>query len=230
MDYVIQLHVVEVAIRSSGLGQVCAFGFGLATLHDDELLRSFGQYLIVFSLFHFSEYATTALCNPRFLSIDSFLLNHSIQYWLAAFSCWLEFFTELRLFPGLKMLKLISLFGLILCIVGETIRKLAMVQAGSNFSHLIAFKKEPSHRLITSGIYSIVRHPSYVGWFLWCVGTQVLLVNPICTVIFAVVSWRFFNERIFLEEQTLVAFFGMEYVNYQKKVRCGLPWIEGFKI
>jgi protein-S-isoprenylcysteine O-methyltransferase Ste14 len=32
-----------------------------------------------------------------------------------------------------------------------------------------------------------VRHPGYMGWFIWSVATQLLLVNPVCTVVFALV-------------------------------------------
>lgn len=31
-----------------------------------------------------------------------------------------------------------------------------------------------------------MRHGGYLGWLLWAVGTQLLLVNPVCTVGFAV--------------------------------------------
>lgn len=41
-----------------------------------------------------------------------------------------------------------------------------------------------------------VRHPSYLGFFIWSIGTQVLLVNPICTVGYAIVTWRYFAQRI----------------------------------
>lgn len=41
--------------------------------------------------------------------------------------------------------------------------------------------------MVTSGMYTYLRHPGYFGWFLWSVGTQVLLCNPICAVAFAVV-------------------------------------------
>jgi uncharacterized membrane protein len=33
--------------------------------------------------------------------------------------------------------------------------------------------------------YRYVRHPGYLGWFIWAVGTQVLLANPVCTLLFA---------------------------------------------
>lgn len=30
-----------------------------------------------------------------------------------------------------------------------------------------------------------MRHPGYMGWFIWSVATQLLLVNPVCTLVFA---------------------------------------------
>lgn len=42
----------------------------------------------------------TAINNPRSLSLDSFLLNHSFEYNLAALSSWVEFTLEKLLFPG----------------------------------------------------------------------------------------------------------------------------------
>lgn len=32
-----------------------------------------------------------------------------------------------------------------------------------------------------------IRHPGYLGFLVWCVGTQLLLVNPVCCVVFALV-------------------------------------------
>lgn len=52
------------------------------------------------SLFHYSEYLVTAINNPRSLSLDSFLLNHSFEYNLAALSSWVEFTLEKLFFPG----------------------------------------------------------------------------------------------------------------------------------
>lgn len=43
---------------------------------------------------------------------------------------------------------------------------------------------------------SYFRHPSYFGFFIWSIGTQVLLINPVCTVGYTVVTWRFFRDRI----------------------------------
>jgi protein-S-isoprenylcysteine O-methyltransferase len=56
---------------------------------------------------------------------------------------------------------------------GELLRKLAMFTAGTNFNHYVQYIRKDDHILVTGGIYAWCRHPSYVGWFSWSVGTQV---------------------------------------------------------
>ena len=52
------------------------------------------------SFFHWSEYFTTALTNPKNLSIDSYLLEHSREYHFAAIASWIEFTIEMFFFPS----------------------------------------------------------------------------------------------------------------------------------
>src|SRR5947207_3052937 len=86
--------------------------------------------------------------------------------------------------------------GLFLIVMGQFFRSVAMIEAASNFSHQIATEKRSTHTLVTSGVYALVRHPSYFGFFWWSVGTQVFLANPLSTVVFVAVLWRFFSQRI----------------------------------
>lgn len=98
----ITLHVffiLQVAIRSVFLGTV--FAVGISTInHAPGHWRLFGAYLCVMSFFHYSEFLAIAWCNPSTLSVDSFILNHSTEYGIAAVSSWVEFFIEIYLFPG----------------------------------------------------------------------------------------------------------------------------------
>lgn len=59
------------------------------------------RYMCSLTFFHYSEYLVTAIINPHSLSLDSFLLNHSIEYTVAALSSWMEFTVEKLLVPGL---------------------------------------------------------------------------------------------------------------------------------
>lgn len=60
-----------------------------------------------------------------------------------------------------------------LCATGEVLRKAAMMTAKTNFNHIVQSVREDGHQLVTHGVYALCRHPSYVGWFLWSIGTQV---------------------------------------------------------
>ena len=145
----------------------------------------FGLYLMVLAMFHLSEYVTTALSNPQNLSFDSYLVNHSLQYWAAMLLSWLEFTAINYFLPDFKdNLSLVTYAGLLICIMGEVIRKLAMLHAGRNFNHLVQSHKSRDHKLVTTGIYAWSRHPSYVGWFLWSVGTQVSQYIIIWNILF----------------------------------------------
>lgn len=110
--------------------------------------------------------------SPDKLSTDSFLLNHSPEYQIAAVASWAEFVLEWWLFPQMKNILLLSFLGLLTMVGGEILRKLAMITAESNFTHLIQTRKEKGHVLVTHGIYSLCRHPGYAGWFWWSIGKK----------------------------------------------------------
>lgn len=189
----------------------------------------FCVYFVFLTAFHFSEYMLTALYNSKSLSTDSFLLNHSTEYVAAAVTSWLEFTIESYFFPSMKCFNVLTFLGVALVIFGETVRKGAMITAGSNFNHIVQSDRKSDHMLVTHGLYKWSRHPSYVGWFYWSIGTQVLLANPLCTVAYAVASWKFFNERVKDEEMYLIHFFEQQYIDYIMEVPTRLPFINGMQ-
>lgn len=219
----------QVAVRALFLGYV--FGIGiLISITASPSWQIFGIYMTILASFHYSEFLAIAWTNPAVLSIDSFILNHSVAYGVAAGLSWMEFFVERHYFGGLKLPSPVSYFGLVLCISGEILRKLAMCTAKHNFNHVVQSEKSDNHQLVTHGVYNLCRHPSYVGWFYWSIGTQLILQNPLCFCAYALMSWRFFHDRVQIEEITLLNFFGEDYVKYQEKVGTGLPFISGYKI
>lgn len=226
LRYAYKGFLYEVSIRAAFLGAVFTIGLYLSTFEDG--IKVFGLYTMVLSMFHFSEFMSVALTNPRTLTIDSYILNHSVQYGVAAVTSWIEWAIEYYFFPGMKTYFWLSSIGVIMCIGGEILRKSAMFTAKTNFNHTVQFVKRVDHRLVTHGVYSLCRHPSYVGWFYWSVGTQFILLNPFCLIIYTLASWMFFRERVYAEELTLLTFFGPAYEVYQSKVSTGLPFIQGY--
>lgn len=214
---------IGVIVRSALLGFLLSVGLSFIDNQLQPHLIPLGIYLILLSFFHLSEYFVTSLTNPSTLDLSSFLIDQSREYVIAISGSFVEYLIEAYLFPEFKKLNLIAAIGLSLALFGEIIRKTAMFTAGKNFSHSISSRKNSEHHLVTHGIYALIRHPSYAGWFYWAVGTQILLQNPACTIIFAVISLEFFKGRILYEEATLVDFFGREYREYRKRVGLWMP-------
>jgi len=100
-----------------------------------------------------------------------------------------------------------------------------MIQAGTNFNHIVQYQKSREHQLVTDGIYSYLRHPSYFGFFWWAIGTQLMLGNVLSLCGYVAVLWRFFSRRISGEEEFLVAFFGEDYIQYRKRTGVWIPFI-----
>lgn len=78
-----------------------SFGIGLILATSQLSWRLCGWYIAALSFFHWSEYFFTALTNPQNLSLDSYLLNHSLEYHLAVLASFIEYILEWIYFPGI---------------------------------------------------------------------------------------------------------------------------------
>ncbi|KAK2791276.1 hypothetical protein FQN52_004952 [Onygenales sp. PD_12] len=223
--------------RSFVLGQVFGLSFALTAflLWCSNPIWRAPFLLTTLTVFHFLEYYITARYNTPYASISAFLLSsNGLAYNIAHGSAMLECLLSRLVFPGGYIswttwasggAKVQIILGLALIVLGQVVRSLAMAQAGTNFTHTIQFKRREGHTLVTDGIYSILRHPSYFGFFWWGLGTQLVLGNAVCFCGYAIVLWQFFSHRIRREEGLLVGFFKDDYLEYKKKTRVGIPFI-----
>ncbi|CAG8659376.1 5311_t:CDS:2 [Ambispora gerdemannii] len=214
----------NIAVYSFLIG--ATFGVGISVAVGSNTVPQLGGFLTALAFFHIMEYLLTAMVNADKLSMDAFLIHNGISYHIAHTAGLIEFLIELYFFPELKKTEWAIFIGVLLIMIGQTARSLAMWHAKHNFSHQIAFQKRRDHELVTTGIYSILRHPSYFGFFYWAVGTQVLLFNPVCFVGYCVVLHRFFRDRIKHEESLLIKFFGEDYLAYRQRVGVWIPFIK----
>ena len=189
-------------------------------------------FLAALALFHYLEFWTTARYNTRQASVSSFLLtSNGTAYNVAHAAALLECVSRTLIFPKTKWLPasaevLLLSLGLTMIITGQATRSLAMVTAGSNFNHTVQTRRTAEHQLVTDGIYSYLRHPSYFGFFWWGLGTQLVLGNPICLVAYTLVLWQFFSRRIrsacFLSATDLM----IMLMALQRKRYCSRPFSE----
>ncbi len=103
----------------------------------------------------------------------------------------------------------VSFFGLFIRIytVGHTPKN----TSGRNTEDQLA------DELNTSGIYSMVRHPLYVGNFFMWLGTAMLTQNLWYIVAFIFMYWVYYERIMFAEEQFLRRKFGDIYLNWAEK-------------
>ncbi|KAK5153552.1 hypothetical protein LTR04_006176 [Oleoguttula sp. CCFEE 6159] len=191
-----------IAIRAFLLGFALA-GCSLLTVwlayHEYRIWRA-PQFIATLSLFHFLEFYITAAYNTPAAKISSFLLfNNGREYTAAHTGALIECLVTSTFLPTWQSrfsTPYAIMLGLALIVMGQTCRSVAMAQAGTNFNHTVQRRKNEGHELVTSGLYAHLRHPSYFGFFWWALGTQVVIGNKICLVLYAYLLWQFFYHRI----------------------------------
>lgn len=81
------------------------------------------------------------------------------------------------------------------------------------------------NKLVTTGVYAIVRNPIYSAFFLVCIGA-ILIANNLVLFIIPIVSWLYMTIMLKItEEKWLRNLYGQEYIDYCKRVNRCIPWI-----
>ena len=143
-------------------------------------------------------------------------------------------YLQTKLFPGTFFIEgtpyeiyyesfclVISLIGLGIRMytVGHTPKK----TSGRNRNEQIA------ETLNTSGSYSVVRHPLYLGNFFMWTGPALLTANFWFLVAFCLFYWVYYERIMFAEEQFLRLKFGTIYTDWAQKVPAFVPNFRKFK-
>ncbi len=110
--------------------------------------------------------------------------------------------------------------GVGLLIVGGVIRLWPVFVLGNRFSGLVAI--QPGHTLVTTGIYRVVRNPSYVGLLLSSFAGNLVFRSVVGMVLSALMIPPLI-ARIHSEERLLGSQFGAEYEAYRRRTWRLIP-------
>jgi len=83
--------------------------------------------------------------------------------------------------------------------------------------------------LNVTGIYSIVRHPLYLGNFFMWLGPALITGNLLFVIAFCFFYWIYYERIMFAEEQFLRRKFGKTYTDWAENVPAFLPRFSQFK-
>lgn len=112
--------------------------------------------------------------------------------------------------------------GVALFIIGAALRLWPVYVLGRRFSGLVAIQKD--HRLETRGIYSIIRHPSYLGLFVNALGWSLAFRSGV-GIILTLFQIPPLAARIVSEERLLRSQFGAEFETYRARTARFIPGI-----
>ncbi|MBA4321679.1 MAG: lipid A Kdo2 1-phosphate O-methyltransferase [Odoribacter sp.] len=124
--------------------------------------------------------------------------------------------------PGEELLFLgVSLFG-------QVIRVLAVGFAPQNTSGRNTADGQIADELNVTGVYSLLRHPLYLGnYFMW-LGPSLFLRSAWFSIVFSLVYWLYYERIMFAEEQFLRRKFGEAYDKWSETVSSFIPGFSGY--
>jgi len=110
--------------------------------------------------------------------------------------------------------------GVVLFVGGGALRMWPVFLLGRRFSGLVAI--QPDHRLLTTGLYGVIRHPSYLGLLVNAAGWALAFRSSVGLLLTALIV-PIILSRIRAEEALLHAQFGAEYDAYRARTARMIP-------
>jgi protein-S-isoprenylcysteine O-methyltransferase len=124
---------------------------------------------------------------------------------------------------GLPSPRVVYTAALWLFALGVLLRFYSIIYLGRFFTPTVAISAD--HRLIDSGPYRFIRHPTYTGFLMILVGLGLSFANIVSLLIIFVPVFACILWRIRIEEQALVEAFGEQYRSYMHRTKRLLPFI-----
>lgn len=112
--------------------------------------------------------------------------------------------------------------GVALFALGGAFRLWPVFVLGHRFSGLVAI--QPGHRLVTDGIYGVIRHPSYLGLLVTSLGWALAFRSGV-GLLLTLASTLVVLGRIQAEEKLLGSHFGAEYEAYRRRTSRLIPGV-----
>ena len=125
-------------------------------------------------------------------------------------------------FPGAKTGPVLFA-GAAVALAGMLLRYWSVFTLGASFRTTIETDRD--QKVVSTGPYRLLRHPSYSGLLLVCLGYGLSVQNWLSLLAAFLLPLIALLYRIQVEEKILAAALGAEYLAYQKRTKRLVPWI-----
>jgi protein-S-isoprenylcysteine O-methyltransferase Ste14 len=114
-------------------------------------------------------------------------------------------------------------------LLGQVIRILTVGFTPKNTSGRNTINGQIADELNETGIYSLLRHPLYLGNFFMWLGPVLFLRSVGAALVFGLVYWLYYERIMFAEEQFLRRKFGDIYDKWSAHVSSFIPYPFNYK-
>jgi protein-S-isoprenylcysteine O-methyltransferase Ste14 len=129
---------------------------------------------------------------------------------------------------GTRFILLMNICAIAACILGFLIRAYTIGTTPKGTSGRNT-EEQVAEQLNSTGIYSIVRHPLYLGNYLMWIGIVLFTKNISFVIIVSLLFWIYYERIMFAEERFLERKFGQRYLDWSLKAPAFIPKFFQFK-
>ncbi len=108
---------------------------------------------------------------------------------------------------------------LLICQIGGLLMLFGLILLGQGWKRIHAAQGE----LVTSGIYEKIRHPQYLGMFIFSLGLLIQWATVLGLIMFPILMYAYYRLAL-REERTVAEQFGQAYYDYASRVPRFFPW------
>jgi protein-S-isoprenylcysteine O-methyltransferase Ste14 len=121
-----------------------------------------------------------------------------------------------------------ELFCFAICMFGLFIRSYTLGYVAERTSGRNTTEGQVADTVNTTGMYSMVRHPLYVGNFFMWLGIAAFTMNFWFLIAFIFMYWVYYERIMYAEEEFLTGKFGDAYTRWAAKTPAFIPSFNNF--
>lgn len=135
----------------------------------------------------------------------------------------LQLLFDIKLFSFSNPMVWIQFLGFGLVVLGVIVAVSARKTLGTNWAHAAEYQVKKKQELVTTGVYSVIRHPIYACLILAYIGGQLVAQSYLVLLAVLFIAGAYYQAR--LEEKLLIGHFGNAYKTYMKHSRMFIPYL-----
>ena len=113
--------------------------------------------------------------------------------------------------------------GTAVMVLGSLLRRYCWRTLGASFTGDVSVR--PDQRIVDSGPYRLVRHPSYTAGMMMYIGIGLALGSWFSLALLTIVAYATYSYRVIIEERVLLDALGEPYAAFMKRRKRFIPHV-----